>query len=234
MRDLQHAEDTECDSQFFAIAQINSIGKTSTISATISSLNELTTLNVLPDTGADIIATYVKVLKLLGVDVNNLLQPVSGPTSSVDGSPIKSLDQLPIETVQIFLSIQGNMLMSWRTAQRLRILSENYTSQIKAINNEPMISLRKQNIVTTNNLINEFPTVFNRWVRVMNGELFKTNLRDDTKPFCISTLRSISYAFRDKVKKMDFLQSQGIIEPAKHPTEWCASPHPLSYHQKQF
>ena len=188
---------------------------------------------MLPDTGADITAADVKVLKLLGEDINNLLPPVSGPTSSVDGSPLKSLGQLPIlisfgeitvnETVQIFPSIQGDMLISWRAAQRLHILSENYPSQINAINKERVNSTQKQNNVTADDLINEFPTVFDGQVRVMKGELFKINLRDDAKPFCISAPRSIPYAYRDKVKKeLDSLKSQGIIEPVTCPTEWCA------------
>ena len=116
------------------------------------------------------------------------------------------------------------MLISWRAAQRLHILSENYPSQINAINMERVNSPHKQNNVTADDLINEFPTVFDGQIRVMNGELFKINLRDDAKPFCISAARSIPYAYRDKVKKeLDSLQSQGIIEPVTCPTEWCAS-----------
>ena len=54
----------------------------------------------------------------------------------------------------------------------------------------------------------------------MNGKLFKINLKDDAKPFCISAPRSIPYVYRDKVKKeLDSLQSQGIIEPVTCPTE---------------
>ena len=77
--------------------------------------------------------------------------------------------------------------------------------------------------MTADDLINEFPTVFDGQVRVMNGELFKINLRDDAKPFCISAPRSIPYTSRDKVKKeLDSLLSQEIIEPVTCPTEWCA------------
>ena len=116
LRELQQVEDVENNGQLFAIKQMSTIGRAPTISATITSLNGSATLNVLPDTGADITAADLKVLKLLGEDINNLLPPVSGPTSSADGSPLKSLGQLPIsisfgeitvnETVQIFPSIQ--------------------------------------------------------------------------------------------------------------------------------
>ena len=148
------------------------IRRAPTISATITSLNGSATLNALPDTGADITAADVKVLKLLREDINNLLPPVSGPTSSVDGSPLKSLGQLPLsisfgeitanETVQIFPSIQGYMLISWRAAQRLHILSENYPSQINAINKDPVNSPQKQNNVTADDLINEFSCLTDR------------------------------------------------------------------------
>ena len=57
----------------------------------------------------------------------------------------------------------------------------------------------------------------------MDGELFSIKLRDDAKPFCVNAPRSIPYAYRDKVRQeLDSLQSQGIIEPVTHPSEWCA------------
>ena len=53
----------------------------------------------------------------------------------------------------------------------------------------------------------------------MNGELFKINLTDDAKPFCIIAPRSIPYANKNKVKKeLDSFQSQGIIQ-STHSTE---------------
>ena len=56
----------------------------------------------------------------------------------------------------------------------------------------------------------------------MDGEKFRINLTDNATPFCVSTPRTIPYAYRDKVK-LETLQSQGIIEPVTEPTDWCAA-----------
>ena len=80
-----------------------------------------------------------------------------------------------------------------------------------------------QEEITVDDLIKKYPTVFDGQVRVMDGELFSIKLRDDAKPFCANAPRLISYAYRDKVRQeLDSLQSQGIIEPVTHPSEWCA------------
>ena len=57
----------------------------------------------------------------------------------------------------------------------------------------------------------------------MEGEEFHITLMAHAKPFCVSTPRSISYAYRDKLKaELDLLQSQQIIAPVIEATEWCA------------
>ena len=41
--------------------------------------------------------------------------------------------------------------------------------------------------------------------------------------FCVTTPRTIPFAYRDKLKnEIDLLTSQGIITPVTEPTEWCA------------
>ena len=57
----------------------------------------------------------------------------------------------------------------------------------------------------------------------MPGEKFQIRLADDAKPFCVSAPRTISFAYRDKLKnEIDLLVQQGIIAPVTEPTEWCA------------
>ena len=48
-------------------------------------------------------------------------------------------------------------------------------------------------------------------------------LTSDAKSFCVSTPRTIPFAYRDKLKQeIDLLVDQGIITPITEPTEWCA------------
>jgi len=56
----------------------------------------------------------------------------------------------------------------------------------------------------------------------MDRETFHITLREDAVPFCVKTLRSILFAYRDKLKaELDLLQEQGIITPVTEVTEWC-------------
>ena len=77
--------------------------------------------------------------------------------------------------------------------------------------------------VTKEDLIAEFPTVFDGQIRTMPGEKFKIVLTDDAKPFCIHTPRTIPFPFREKLKELlDALLEAGIIAPQTEPTDWCA------------
>jgi hypothetical protein len=77
--------------------------------------------------------------------------------------------------------------------------------------------------ISSEDLINEFPTVFDDQVKPMEGESFHIKLTDEFKPFCVKTPRTIPFAYREKLKlELETLQNQGIITPVTHPTEWCA------------
>ena len=177
----------------------------------------------------DITAADVKTLRQIGEDVNNLLPPRKEPAVSVDGSAMHSLGQMTVritlgdvgteEALNVFPSIPGGMLMSWKAAQNLHILPNNYPEQIRSVQ-DSSVSLTN---VTTEDLIQEFPTVFDGKIRVMDGEKFRINLTDNATPFCVSAPRTIPYAYRDKVKlELETLQNHGIIEPVTEPTDWCA------------
>lgn len=69
----------------------------------------------------------------------------------------------------------------------------------------------------------EFSTVFDGQIRTMPGEKFHISLTENARPFCVTTPRTISFAYRDKLKQeIDLLVSQEIIAPVTEPTEWCA------------
>ena len=78
-------------------------------------------------------------------------------------------------------------------------------------------------ILTTEEIMAEFPLVFDEQVHTMPGEKFHISLTADARPFCVTAPRTIPFAYRDKLKKeIDLLKSQGIITPITEPTEWCA------------
>ena len=66
-------------------------------------------------------------------------------------------------------------------------------------------------------------SVFDGQIRTMPGEKFHIFLTDDARTFCITTPRTIPFAYRDKLQnEIDLLVSQGIITPVNELTEWCA------------
>ena len=57
----------------------------------------------------------------------------------------------------------------------------------------------------------------------MDGEQFHIHLSNNAKPFCVTSPRSFSFAYRDKLAaELDLLQQQHIIAPVTEPTDWCA------------
>ena len=74
--------------------------------------------------------------------------------------------------------------------------------------------------MTKEDLIKEFPTVFDGQIRTMPGEVFKIMLHEDAKPFCVSAPRTIPYAYLEPTKdKLKLLESQGIIAKQTEPTD---------------
>ena len=85
------------------------------------------------------------------------------------------------------------------------------------------VSVPTASPATREQLINEFPTVFDGTIRTMPGEIFKIVLTADAKPFCVNTPRTLPYAFMGPTKEeLDLLESQGIIAKQTEPTDWCA------------
>lgn len=67
-------------------------------------------------------------------------------------------------------------------------------------------------VIPTEDLQVEYPSVFDGFVKTMEGKLFRIALTEDTEPFCVHTPCTIPYAFRDKLKaELELLQEQNII-----------------------
>ena len=119
------------------------------------------------------------------------------------------------DDVHIYSSVSSTVI-SWLTAKQLGILPECYPQPVPALH-------RLKSSVTAEQIMAEFPTVFDGKIRTMPGEQFHISLRDDARPFCVTTPRTVPLAYRDKLKEeIDLLIEQGIIAPVTEPTEWCS------------
>ena len=188
-------------------------------------------IEALPDSGADVCAAGPSFVYALGEHIDNLAFSDVTPRA-VNGTTLQPIGKIPKVTftlqdrkakkdVHIYPSVSG-VILSWDTAQTLGILPtcyprppENghiYRTQIPSPHNP-----------TTEEVMAEFPTVFDGQVRTMPGEKFQISLTPDAQPFCVTTPRTIPFAYRDKLKQeIDLLVEQGIITPVTEPTEWCA------------
>ena len=78
-------------------------------------------------------------------------------------------------------------------------------------------------IATDEQIMLEFPSVFDGQVRTMEGEKFHISVMEEAVPFCVKTPRAVPSAYRKNLKvELELLQEQGIITPVKEVTEWCA------------
>lgn len=72
-------------------------------------------------------------------------------------------------------------------------------------------------------LMEDFPRVFDGHIRTMPGEEFDIRLREDARPFCVTTPRRVPLSLCDQLRaELDRLESEQIIRRVTEPTEWCA------------
>ena len=125
----------------------------------------------------------------------------------------------------IFPNLSG-VIISWKAAKALRIPPQHYPlPPPTGVSLEPSIkaTTATHSPPPMDDLKQEFPTVFDGSIRIMEGEEFHISLMAHAKPFCVNTPRSVPFAYRDKLKaELDLLQSQQIITPVTEATEWCA------------
>ena len=204
----------------------------------ITSANGFSELKVLPDSGADISAAGKEVLQHLNEHIDCLSLSVIIP-KAVNGTKLYPLGKIPIhlqlganeydDELHIYPNVSG-ALLSWKACKGLGILPDHYPKPIpyyKEVNQltklTPSNSLSTPPLLTFDNLLKEFPSVFDEQIRTMTGEEFHISLTQDAKPFCVNTPHSIPFAYCDKLKaKLELLQQQEIIVPITEPTEWCA------------
>ena len=126
------------------------------------------------------------------------------------------------DDVYIYASVTG-ALISWAIAKELKILPACYPQPIGVVNATHISQKDNTLVPTTDQIMSEFPTVFDGHIRTMLGENFYISLADDVFPYCVKTPRTIHFAYRDKYQKeIDLFVEQGIITPVTVPTDWCA------------
>ena len=216
------------------LLRLSNLGKGSithapTITMHVTTCNGQTNIDILPDSGADICVAGTQFVKALGEHMDNLAHSDVVPRA-VNGATIHPVGKIPnvmfhthgktvTENVHIYDSV-ARALISWATAKRLGILPECYPDPVVSVQACSAIMLP---IPTTDQIMSEIPSVFDGQIRTMPGETFHISLTDDVRPFCVTTPRTIPFAYQDKLKQeIDLLVDQGIITPVTEPTEWCA------------
>ena len=203
-----------------------------TIHMKVATCNGQATVKVLPDSGADICAAGPALVHALHESMDNLADSEVTPRA-VNGSLLHPAGKLPEvrfqvnnqttqADVHIYPSVSGTII-SWATAQQLGILPKCYPTPMPALQTLENRTQETYKPPMGDQLMSEFPTVFDGKVRTMPGETFHISLTDDARPFCVTTPRTVPFAYREKLKdEIDLLVKQGIIAPVTEPTEWCA------------
>ena len=197
-------------------------------------------LDVLPDSGADISAAGQKVLEILGQHVDNILPSDIYPRT-VNGLNMTPLGRLPVtitlgtktyqDDLHIYPGVAG-ALISWKAAKGLGILPPSYPyphspqgpqpGKARLQNEDPSSVEQVSCNPVPEDLVSEYPNVFDGKIRTMEGEKFHISLVEGGVPFCVKTPQSIPFAYREKLKaKLQTLQDHGIIAPVTQVTEWC-------------
>ena len=78
-------------------------------------------------------------------------------------------------------------MISWQASKCLEILPNYYPNPTKAEPNITVIAMDKRGIPTAQEVMEEFPSVFDGQVRVIDGEQFHITLTENAVPFCVTT-----------------------------------------------
>ena len=184
----------------------------------LSALNGQATMQVLPDSGADVSLAGPALPRSLNDHPDNLVLSTM-VSRAVNGSLMEPVGQLPVtfspdsktyhDNVYIYPGVTG-VLLSWRVARGLGILPSDYprpqhpppaatVQSTSALDHshtiEPPLVVPTLGVVAATDLTSEFPSVFDGTVKVMEGEEFRIVLSDDAQPFCVHTPRTVPFAY---------------------------------------
>ena len=214
-----------------SLKQIKTIDPAPTVMMQIVTPHGSCHAQVLPDSGADISAAAEHILSRLNEHRNNLL-PSEFTPHAANGQKMNSIGKMRVqfrltgnehkEDMYIFPNLSG-VIISWKAAKALRILPHYHLPLVFPWNPSIKATTVTHSPPPMDDLKQEFPTVFDGSIRIIEGKEFHISLMAHAKPFCVNMPRSVPFAYCDKLKaELDLLQSQQIITPVTEATEWCA------------
>ncbi|XP_048759371.2 uncharacterized protein K02A2.6-like [Ostrea edulis] len=171
------------------------------------------------DTGADVTVIpeseykQIKGIKLL--HVNRSLHGPGNTKLNVLGKFLCELESKSVFSVQEIYVVRG---LSQALLGRPAIIALHIIEKVN------IASVNAKNVQTPKSeeyFRDKFSTVFNglgksKWK-------YKINLKENSKPYALSSPRKVPFAQRDKVKEeLDRMQNLGVISKVDEPTEWCA------------
>ena len=100
-----------------------------------------------------------------------------------------------MEDLHIYPNVK-EVLLSWKAAKGLNILPQCYLQPcgIPSVNLNAT-PVTTNHAVTSQQIMQEFPTVFDGHIKTMEGEKFHIALTHDAKPFCIKAPRVLPFAY---------------------------------------
>ena len=113
------------------------------------------------------------------------------------------------------------VLLPWATIRDLSLIHKSDPNQTSSDINNLTITLDEY--VTADDLLQEFPKVFDGVLCTLPGELFSIKLQPDATPTCVIMPRWVSFPQQSALKvQLDKLHAQGIIVPVTKPTTWSS------------
>jgi len=155
------------------------------ITVNITSANGSHDIKVLPDSGTDISASGKEILTHLNEQLRTLM-PSDVVPKTVDGIKMFPIGKLPAtlclgdkkyqDDVHIYPNVHGT-LISWKACKALQILPSCYPNPISSPTvQEVTLSLSPNPTsvapLTAHHAMSEFPTVFDKQIRSMQGKQF--------------------------------------------------------------
>ena len=123
-------------------------------------------------------------------------------------------DKYAIDTVAIVSEdVSYNVLVSWHDLQRLGVISSHF----------PACAVTSQ--ANADKICREFPEVFRDDLpdKPMNVGRMRVHLKENSKPYSVSTPRQIPLRFQNEAEKtLESLIQSGVIDRVDKPTEWCS------------
>ena len=113
----------------------------------------------------------------------------------------------------------SGVIISQKATRALSILQSHYPQPLLPHTPlEPCINATSATKVSSPiiDLKQEFPTIFDGNIRMMEGEEFHITLTEHAKPFCVNAPQSVPFVYHDKLKaEFELLQHQQIIAPMR-------------------